>query len=112
MDREINLLKILFFDNLFSSGLGQFCALEMLSAAGLINYFGRTTDLKDIKISPLLLEKGRTKLAIYGLSSIKDERLFRLFRESKVRLWEMHAFYKPISLFLFNLWTEPYEFLR
>lgn len=68
------------------SGLGQFCALEMLSAAGLINYFGRTTDLKDIKISPLLLEKGRTKLSIYGLSSVKDERLFRLFREGKVKM--------------------------
>ncbi|XP_045604272.1 LOW QUALITY PROTEIN: double-strand break repair protein MRE11 [Procambarus clarkii] len=68
------------------SGLGQFCALEMLSVAGLINYFGRTTDLKNINISPILLEKGRTKLAIYGLSSVKDERLFRLFRENKVKM--------------------------
>ncbi|KAG7162191.1 double-strand break repair protein MRE11-like [Homarus americanus] len=68
------------------SGPGQFCALEMLSVAGLVNYFGRTTDLQEIKISPLLLEKGQTKLAIYGLSSVKDERLFRLFRENKVKM--------------------------
>nr|XP_053643704.1 double-strand break repair protein MRE11-like [Cherax quadricarinatus] len=68
------------------SGPGQFCALEMLSVAGLINYFGRTTDLKEINISPILLEKGRTKLAIYGLSSIKDERLFRLFKSNMVKM--------------------------
>ncbi|XP_066985311.1 double-strand break repair protein MRE11 isoform X4 [Macrobrachium rosenbergii] len=68
------------------SGMGQFCALEMLSTAGLVNYFGRTTDLNDISISPILLEKGRTKLALYGLSSVKDERLFRLFGNDKVKM--------------------------
>lgn len=57
----------------------------MLSTAGLVNYFGRTGDLKNITISPVLLEKGTNKLALFGLSSIKDERLFRLFKENKVR---------------------------
>ncbi|XP_068243808.1 double-strand break repair protein MRE11 isoform X2 [Palaemon carinicauda] len=68
------------------SGMGQFCALEMISTAGLINYFGRTTDLNEINISPILLEKGPTKLALYGLSSVKDERLFRLFGNDKVKM--------------------------
>ncbi|CAL4135342.1 unnamed protein product [Meganyctiphanes norvegica] len=68
------------------SGLGQHCALELLSSSGLINYFGKTSDLKDINIMPLLLEKGETKFAIFGLSSIKDERLFRLFKEGKVKM--------------------------
>ncbi|XP_045115362.1 double-strand break repair protein MRE11-like [Portunus trituberculatus] len=68
------------------AGMGLLCALEMLSSAGLINYFGRVSDLNDIKISPVLMEKGNTKLALYGLSSIKDERLHRLFVENKVKM--------------------------
>lgn len=66
-------------------GPEQLCALDLLSSAGLINYFGRNNSLKQVNITPLLLEKGLTKLAIFGLSSIKDERLFRLFKENRVR---------------------------
>ncbi|KAK8390830.1 hypothetical protein O3P69_010503 [Scylla paramamosain] len=68
------------------AGLGLLCALEMLSSAGLINYFGRVSDLNEVKISPILMEKGATKLALYGLSSVKDERLHRLFVENKVKM--------------------------
>ena len=42
------------------------------------------TDLKQIKVRPILLRKGGVKLAIYGLSHVKDERLHRLLRENKV----------------------------
>ncbi|XP_042860565.1 double-strand break repair protein MRE11-like [Penaeus japonicus] len=75
------------------SGLGQFCALDMLSTAGLVNYFGRTGDLKNITISPVLLEKGTNKLALFGLSAIKDERLFRLFKENKVKMMRPKEFH-------------------
>ena len=34
----------------------------------------------------MLLCKGQTRLALYGLSSVKDERLYRLFRENKVQM--------------------------
>ena len=44
------------------------------------------TDLKHIKVRPILLRKGDVKLAIYGLSHVKDERLHRLLRENKVLL--------------------------
>lgn len=42
------------------------------------------TDLKHIKVRPILLRKGNVKIAIYGMSHVKDERLHRLFREEKV----------------------------
>ena len=42
------------------------------------------TDLKHIKVRPILMRKGGVKLAIYGLSHVKDERLHRLLRENKV----------------------------
>lgn len=60
--------------------------MDLLSTNGLVNYFGRWTDLTKINISPILLRKGSTQLALYGLSYIHDGRLARLFEESKVVL--------------------------
>jgi double-strand break repair protein MRE11 len=68
------------------SGLGGFCSLDNLHTAGLINYFGRHDNLKEIEVSPLLFKKGEAKLALYGLSSVKDERMHRLFRENCVKM--------------------------
>jgi hypothetical protein len=39
----------------------------------------------EIIVTPLLFRKGDTKLALYGMSSVKDERLHRLYREEKVQ---------------------------
>ena len=35
---------------------------------------------------PLLFQKRENKLALYGMSSVKDERLHRLFRENCVKM--------------------------
>lgn len=53
--------------------------------ANLVNYFGKPDDIEDISISPILMKKGSTKMALYGLGSIRDERLHRLFMRSKVK---------------------------
>lgn len=64
---------------------GRLCALDLLSVAGLLNYFGRTPENDNITVTPVLLQKGSTKLALYGLSNVRDERLFRTFRDGKVK---------------------------
>ena len=69
------------------SGLGGYSVLDNLHAAGLINYFGKVSNLKEIEVSPLLFTKGKTKFSLYGMSSVKDERLHRLFRENKVKMY-------------------------
>lgn len=43
------------------------CALDILSCAGFVNHFGRSMSVEKIDISPVLLQKGGTKLALYGL---------------------------------------------
>jgi hypothetical protein len=62
-----------------ATGSGCVSSLDLLSASGLVNYFGKWTDLTRVEISPLLMQKGATRLAFYGLSHLKDERLARLF---------------------------------
>eukprot|EP01084_Bolivina_argentea_P132141 233177_1 len=67
------------------AGLGNHAALEQLCATNLVNYVGRVDDLEDIKIFPILMKKGITKLALYPLGFIRDERLHRAFLHHKVK---------------------------
>ncbi len=69
------------------SGLGSHSCLDTLHATGLINYFGRITNLESVDVCPLLITKGSARLALYGMSSVKDERLHRLFRSQKVNFF-------------------------
>lgn len=55
-----------------------------MSTSGLMTYFGRCDNLEEVNIHPILLKKGQTQLALYGLSHIHDNRLSRLFRDTKV----------------------------
>ena len=73
------------------SGAGHLAALDLLQVSGLINYYGRTPESDNIKIKPVLLQKGRTKLALYGMSNVRDERLFRTFRDGNVKFFQPSA---------------------
>lgn len=68
------------------SGDANLAALDILSVAGLVNYFGKSREVDDITVMPILMKKGRTGLALYGLGSIRDERLHRTFLSRKVKL--------------------------
>jgi double-strand break repair protein MRE11 len=48
--------------------------LNVLSSAGLINYFGKHHNKEEITVEPLLLQKGVTKLAVFGLGSMNEGR--------------------------------------
>ncbi|ETN41801.1 DNA repair protein (mre11) [Cyphellophora europaea CBS 101466] len=61
------------------SGDGHYAALDLLAMSGLVNYFGRTPESDSIHVRPILLQKGNTKLALYGISNVRDERLYRTF---------------------------------
>ena len=61
--------------------------IDILSTAGLVNYFGHSQDLDDIELNPILIRKGtQTNLAIYGLGYVRDERLHRCFTLGKITL--------------------------
>jgi len=69
------------------TGDGHFCSLDLLQVSGLLNYYGRIPESDKIEVKPCLLQKGRTKLALYGLSNVRDERLFRTFRDGNVKFF-------------------------
>lgn len=70
------------------SGEGHLAALDILQMSGLLNYYGRIAESDNIQVKPVLLQKGSTKLALYGMSNVRDERLFRTFRDGNVRFFQ------------------------
>lgn len=60
-------------------------AVDLLSVSNLVNYFGRQDDVDNVKVSPVLLQKGETKVALYGMGSMRDERLNRMWQGKKVK---------------------------
>ncbi|KAI5273503.1 DNA repair exonuclease [Aureobasidium subglaciale] len=70
------------------TGDGHLASLDLLQMAGMVNYYGRTPESDNIAIKPVLLQKGRTKLALYGMSNVRDERMFRTFRDQKVKFYQ------------------------
>ncbi|CEP61800.1 MRX complex nuclease subunit LALA0_S04e01002g [Lachancea lanzarotensis] len=68
-----------------ASGDELLSPMDILQISGLVNHFGKVMESDNIEITPLLFQKGNTKLALYGLASVRDERLFRTFKEGKVK---------------------------
>lgn len=68
-----------------ATGEGLLLPMDVLAVAGLVNHFGKIPDNEKITVSPILFQKGSSKLALYGMNNVKDERLMRVFRDSNVR---------------------------
>ena len=64
-------------------GTDNLSAVDILATSSLVNYFGKAQITGEgagkVRIAPVLIQKGETKLALYGLGNIRDERLCRLF---------------------------------
>jgi double-strand break repair protein MRE11 len=62
--------------------------LDVLSVSGLINHFGRVIDNEQITVCPLLFNKGKTNLALYGLHSVREERLIKTMASGNLEFLE------------------------
>lgn len=59
-------------------------AVDLLAISNLVNYFGRQDEVDNVRVSPVLLQKGDTRVALYGMGSMQDERLNHLWQGDKV----------------------------
>ena len=66
------------------SGSEHLASLDILGMGGLLNYFGRTLENDVINVKPVLFQKGRTKLALYGMSNVRDERLWHTIKKGNL----------------------------
>ena len=77
------------------SSVDNTSAVDILASANLVNYFGKANlqygvdsdPHGEVKVSPILIRKGDTKLALYGLGNIRDERMCRLLNRPHGVQW-------------------------
>ncbi|XP_074589087.1 double-strand break repair protein MRE11 isoform X1 [Curcuma longa] len=73
------------------AGVDNLSAIDILSASNLVNYFGKMvlggSGVGEITIYPILIRKGITSIALYGLGNIRDERLNRMFQTPHAVQW-------------------------
>lgn len=65
-------------------GFDGLSSLDVLATTGLVNYFGRSKDEEKIEINPILMKKGESQLALYGLSYIHNDRLKQILNTKNV----------------------------
>ena len=81
---------------------GALCALDLLSVSGLVNYIGKIdlpsadanpnqandpNSTSGIIVKPVLLRKGTTRLSLYGIGNVKDQRMHYELRSNRVRMF-------------------------
>ncbi|XP_024011912.1 double-strand break repair protein MRE11 isoform X1 [Eutrema salsugineum] len=73
------------------AGVDNLSAIDILSACNLVNYFGKMvlggSGVGQISLFPILMKKGSTTVALYGLGNIRDERLNRMFQTPHAVQW-------------------------
>ncbi|XP_015161502.1 double-strand break repair protein MRE11 isoform X2 [Solanum tuberosum] len=73
------------------AGVDNLSAVDILSACNLVNYFGKMdlggSGVGQIALHPILIRKGLTSVALYGLGNIRDERLNRMFQTPHAVQW-------------------------
>jgi len=50
-----------------------------------VNYFGRSNSVEKLEIAPILFMKNETKIALYGIGYMKDDRFNLVFEHKKVK---------------------------
>ena len=65
------------------TGVTQMSIVDVFHSSGMVNYFGKRSSVEQIVLSPIIFNKGSTKIALYGLGSIHEERLQHLIANNK-----------------------------
>ena len=87
-------------------GVGEpLSAMDILSEANMVNYFGTAVEVDRVEVTPVLLRKGGTHIALYGLGAIRDERLNRMWNMKKVLVRSGPSAFPAFSVHLPSLNT-------
>lgn len=65
--------------------VGGYSTMDLLHSTNLLNYFGKSDRVEIIENYPVLLQKGETNVALFGMGNIRDERLHHTFQSKNVK---------------------------
>ncbi|KAK3122851.1 hypothetical protein QOZ80_8AG0619250 [Eleusine coracana subsp. coracana] len=73
------------------TGIDNTSTIDILSSCNFLNYFGKmnlgTSGIGKISVSPILITKAETYVALYGLGNIRDGRLKQMLQEPPAVNW-------------------------
>ncbi|RZC50778.1 hypothetical protein C5167_019205 [Papaver somniferum] len=94
------------------AGVDNLSAIDILSACNLVNYFGKMvlggSGIGQITLHPILIRKGSTAVALYGLGNIRDERLNRIIKTNPKNAINEHFLPRFLD---FVVWGHEHECL-
>lgn len=67
------------------TGLDMLSSLDQVCINNYVNYFGKVKNIEQIEVTPILFTKGSTKIALYGIGHMKDERLNIAFETKNIK---------------------------
>uniref|UniRef100_A0ACD6ABA2 Uncharacterized protein n=1 Tax=Avena sativa TaxID=4498 RepID=A0ACD6ABA2_AVESA len=77
------------------TGVDNLSAIDVLAAAGFVNYFGKvdlgSSGVGQISLHPILITKGATSVALYGLGNVRETRLSTMFQTPGAIHWMIHG---------------------
>eukprot|EP00267_Zea_mays_P053674 XP_020406841.1 mre11B protein isoform X2 [Zea mays] len=83
-------------DQDYPTGTDNLSVNDILTAGNFLNYFGKTdlgcTGVGKVTVYPVVIRKGETYIAMYGLGNIKDGRLKRMLHEPGAVNWMQPEF--------------------
>ncbi|XP_071865259.1 double strand break repair nuclease mre11 isoform X1 [Bombus fervidus] len=88
---------------------GAVGSMDLLSVSGLVNYFGKSTDLTKLTIAPIVIKKGETHVALYGLSYMNDQRLSRLLKDFKLDMLRPMELQDCFNIFVIHQNRSPWS---
>ncbi|KAK0417365.1 hypothetical protein QR680_012966 [Steinernema hermaphroditum] len=80
-----NFDRVNYEDPNINVGMPGLSVLDSLHEVGLLNQFGKFESIDNFAVNPILLKKGHTNLALYGIGSQRDDRLCRAFQEERIK---------------------------
>ena len=84
------------------TGSGSLSVIDILSINGMVNYFGKSSQVDKVEVEPIVLRKGGNTIAMYGLGAMRNERLYRTFSQNDVSFLRTEEEEEAFNLFIIH----------
>ncbi|KAL4480538.1 hypothetical protein ABPG72_022293 [Tetrahymena utriculariae] len=67
-----------------SDEYGNLSVIDLLHATKYLNHFGKFSNIEQIKVTPIIFQKGNTTIALYGIGYLKDKYFHKMLEDGKI----------------------------
>ncbi|EJW04387.1 DNA repair protein (mre11) [Edhazardia aedis USNM 41457] len=90
-------------------GISKESIIESIAPTYLINYIGKHKNHNNLLIKPLLVHKNDVKVAIYGVGNVRDNRMYKIFMEGRIKYDRPEDYSSYVNILLLHQNRIPYN---